>query len=90
MYYKQKLIDREEIRRGQRQTSTGPVGPRESITIVRVAISRKREYYRQKEVAKRERRAVFGLGFVGFFLFREFDTGSLSKIPIPSPLSFDL
>jgi hypothetical protein len=34
-YYKQKLRDPEEIRRGQRQTITGPVAPRESIALER-------------------------------------------------------
>jgi hypothetical protein len=55
-YYKQKLRDLEEIRRGQKQAVAGPVTPRESITLERDAIARKREDYRQKSISKRERR----------------------------------
>jgi hypothetical protein len=57
-YYKQKLRDPEDIRRGRRQAITGPVAPRESITLERDSIARKSEYYRQKYISKRERRLV--------------------------------
>jgi pre-60S factor REI1 len=57
-YYRQRVRDPEEIQRTRRQAIAGPVAPRQSITLERDAIARKREYYRQKYISKRERRLV--------------------------------
>jgi pre-60S factor REI1 len=57
-YYKQKLRDPEEIGKTRRQAIAGPMAPRESFGLANDAIARKREYFRQKYVSKRERRLV--------------------------------
>jgi hypothetical protein len=57
-YYRQRLRDPEEIQRMRRPAIAGPMAPRESVTLARDAIARKREFYRQKYIPKRERRLV--------------------------------
>jgi hypothetical protein len=57
-YYRQKLRDPEEIGKTRRQAIAGPMAPRESITLAEDSIARKREYFRQKYISKRERRVV--------------------------------
>jgi hypothetical protein len=60
-YYKQKLRDPEEIRRGQRQAITGPVTPRESITLERCDCEKKGVLSAEGCLEKGEA-GVFGLG----------------------------
>ena len=55
-YYKQRIPDPEEFKKMARLPIAGPVAPRESITLDKDAIARRREFYRQKYISKRERR----------------------------------
>ncbi|KAH0793394.1 Zinc finger, C2H2 type family protein [Histomonas meleagridis] len=57
-YYKQNIRPVEEIMKGRRLPIEGPKKPRESITEQNDPILRKREYYHQKYISKRERRLV--------------------------------
>lgn len=57
-YYKQRPTDPEELKKMARIPIAGPTAPRESITLEGDAIARKREFYRQKYISKRERRVA--------------------------------
>jgi pre-60S factor REI1 len=57
-YYKQRLTDPEDMKRMARIPIAGPMAPRESITLDRDAVARKREFYKQKYISKRQRRLV--------------------------------
>jgi pre-60S factor REI1 len=57
-YYRQRIRDPEDIQRMARIPIIGPTAPRESITLDRDAVARKREFYKQKYISKRQMRLV--------------------------------
>lgn len=57
-YYKQNIRPVEEIMKGRRLAIEGPTKPRESLSIQNDPILRKREFFRQKYISKKERRLV--------------------------------
>jgi pre-60S factor REI1 len=57
-YYRQRLTDPEVFQRMGRIPITGSMAPRESITLDRDAVARKREFYKQKYISKRQMRLV--------------------------------
>jgi pre-60S factor REI1 len=57
-YYRQRLHDPAEFAARARRAITGPVAPRESVALATDPVARKREFFRQKGISKRERRLV--------------------------------
>ena len=55
-YYKQRIRDPEEIKRMARIPIAGPMAPRESVSLDKDAIARRREYYKERYRAKKEMR----------------------------------
>jgi pre-60S factor REI1 len=57
-YYRQRVPDVEDMAKGRRLALPGPTKPRESVSLATDAVARKREFFKQKYLSKRERRLV--------------------------------
>lgn len=57
-YYKQRPVNMEEFKRMARLPLPGPIAPRQSVTLDRDLVARKREFYKQRYISKGVRRMV--------------------------------